>query len=76
MNMNCKEIGRFIAKLRKDKKLTQKDLANLLFVERETISKWERGVNHISIDNVLKICDIFKITINEMILGKKINTKN
>lgn len=76
MTMDYKKIGKFIAKLRKDEKMTQEELANLLFVERETISKWERGINNISMDNILKICDIFKITINEIILGERINTDN
>ena len=42
--MNNEKIGHFICKLRTEKKWTQEDLANKLFVDRTMVSKWERGV--------------------------------
>lgn len=41
--MNQERIGRFIAELRKEKKLTQIDLANKLGITDRAISKWENG---------------------------------
>lgn len=76
MNMNYKKIGAFITKLRKEQKMTQEALAKLLYVERETVSKWERGVNNINSDNLLKMCNIFNITFNEMVLCERINKNN
>lgn len=39
--MNQKNIGKFIAALRKEKKLTQKELAERLGISEKTVSKWE-----------------------------------
>ncbi len=39
-------IGKFIAQLRKEKKMTQKELANQLHITDKAVSKWERGVSH------------------------------
>lgn len=48
--MDNKKIGLFISSLRKEKNLTQQELAEMLLTTRETISKWERGVYGVSID--------------------------
>lgn len=37
------EMGKFIAEIRKEKNMTQKDLANVLYVSDRAVSKWERG---------------------------------
>ncbi|WP_110955103.1 helix-turn-helix domain-containing protein [Anaerosinus massiliensis] len=42
--MNCEKIGRLIYQLRKEKSMTQKDLADLMNISDKTISKWERGL--------------------------------
>lgn len=41
--MDCVKIGNLIAKLRKEKKLTQKNIADALGIQSKTVSKWERG---------------------------------
>lgn len=76
MKIDSKKIGQFIAKLRKESKMTQEDLSDKLFVERETVSKWERGINNPNTDTLLKLCEIFNITFNEMILGQKKTKEN
>ena len=43
--MNQEKIGAFIARRRKEKKLTQAKLASYLGISDRTISKWERGVS-------------------------------
>ena len=40
------KIGKFIAELRKEKKLTQEELAALLGVSNKSVSRWENGVSH------------------------------
>ena len=40
------KFGLFVAELRKKKNLTQKELAEKLYVSDKTVSKWERGVSH------------------------------
>lgn len=42
--MDQEKIGKFIAKLRKEKSMTQVELANKLGVSNKSISKWERGI--------------------------------
>lgn len=42
-NMDCTKVGSLILNLRKEKKLTQKALADLIGVSDKAISKWERG---------------------------------
>ena len=43
MPMDKEKMGKFVAQLRKEKKMTQKDLAEKLFLTDKAISKWERG---------------------------------
>lgn len=43
--MDLQKVGRYIAERRKDKKLTQEKLGELIGVTDTTISKWERGVS-------------------------------
>ena len=43
--MDCEKIGKFIQELRKEKNVTQKDLADYLMVTVQAVSKWERGVS-------------------------------
>lgn len=74
--MNQENVGKFIAKLRKEKNMTQEDLAELMFVNRTTISKWERGDNNISIDVLVKVSEIFDITINEILIGERQSKDN
>ena len=76
MIMDYKKIGQFIAKLRREKKMTQEKLAELLFVDRTTVSKWEQGQNNINTEVLLKISEIFNVTLNEMIIGEKQTKSN
>ena len=71
--MNQEKIGKFILKLRKEKKMTQQELANKLNVTDRAVSHWENGR---SIPDVLlfkPICEIFDISVNELISGEKIS---
>ena len=43
--MDCAKIGRLIAELRKEKGLTQQNIAHALNISNKTISKWECGVS-------------------------------
>ena len=69
--MNYNKIGEFIAKERKEKKLTQAKLAEQLYVSEKTISKWENG-NGIPDTNTLpKLCEIFGVSLNELLNGER-----
>lgn len=71
--MNQKKIGMFISECRKEKKLTQEKLADILGVSNRTISKWENG-NCMPDYSILPIlCKTLDITINELLSGEKLN---
>lgn len=69
--MNQEKIGKFIADLRKGKKLTQTELAKRIGVSNKTVSKWECG-NAIPDYGVFEnLCKEFNITVNELLNGEK-----
>ena len=62
--MNQEKIGLFIKQLREDKGWTQEELANKLFIVRETVSKWERGKRVPEIEILKKLAEIFDVSIS------------
>ncbi len=70
--MNQEKIGKFIAKCRKEKKITQSELAEQLGVTDRSISNWENGKNMPDLSLFKPLCDIFNITINELLSGEKL----
>lgn len=73
--MNQEKIGKFIAELRKGKKLTQTELAKRIGVSNKAVSKWETG-NGIPDYGVFEnLCNEFNITVNELLSGER-NNKN
>ncbi|MCR1899691.1 helix-turn-helix domain-containing protein [Irregularibacter muris] len=57
--------------LRKEKGLSQEKLAELLNVSRQSVSKWESGQSYPEIDKLITLSDLFKITLDDLIKGKK-----
>ena len=70
--MDQSKIGRFIAELRKEKNLTQRQLADLLNLSDKTISKWECGKGLPEVSLMLPLCEILEITVNELLCGERI----
>ena len=64
-------IGERLLKLRKEKNLSQEDLANILDVSRQTVSKWETGESMPDFNKICPLCDYFGITSDELITGKQ-----
>lgn len=71
--MNQEKIGKFIAKCRKDKKMTQSDLAEKLGVTDKSIGNWENGRNMPDLSLFKPLCDVLGITINDLLSGEKIS---
>lgn len=71
--MNQEKIGKFIAKCRKDKKMTQSELAEKLGVTDKSIGNWENGRNMPDLSLFKPLCDELGITINDLMSGEKIN---
>ncbi|MFD2614975.1 helix-turn-helix domain-containing protein [Paenibacillus gansuensis] len=54
---------------------SQEELAEQLFVSRQSVSKWENGQNYPSIEMIIKISDLFHVTIDELLRGDEELTK-
>ena len=74
--MDQLKIGKFIAKCRKQKQLTQLQLADKLGITDKAISKWERGIAMPDTSIMLELCDILCISVNELLNGERINMEN
>ncbi|MBQ8468128.1 MAG: helix-turn-helix domain-containing protein [Clostridia bacterium] len=74
--MNYNKIGEFIAAERKAKNLTQSKLAEKIFVSEKTISKWENGKSLPDTASLPKLCEIFGVSLNELLSGERTNFNN
>ena len=69
-------IGEKLYELRKGKNLSQEEVAEKLNVTRQTVSKWETNQSSPDFDKILPICELFEISTEELITGKKTKEKN
>ncbi len=69
-------LGAFIAHLRKEKGLTQKQLSEILNVSDKTVSHWEREESSPDISLLPLLADTFSITVDELLRGEKAATKS
>ena len=74
--MNQVKIGKFIAERRKDKNLTQADLAEKLNITDRAISKWETGKGMPDSSIMLDLCKELEISVNELLSGEMIEMKD
>lgn len=70
--MDQVKIGGFISKLRKNKNMTQQELADKLSVTDRAISNWERGIRMPDISFFKPLCEILGISVSELINGEEI----
>ncbi len=61
----------FLAQLRRDRGLTQKDLAEKLFVSDKAVSKWERGLSLPDISLLIPLAEVLGVTVTELLEGKR-----
>lgn len=66
------EFGKKLQNLRKNKGITQEELAQCLFVSRTAVSKWESGRGYPGIDSIKEIANFFSVSIDELLSGEKI----
>lgn len=69
-------IGKNITKLRKEKGITQEQLAERLHVTRQAVSHWENGKTHPDIDILTALAEYFEVSIEELIYGNKSKGSN
>jgi len=74
--MDLIKIGKFIASCRKNKNITQEQLAEKLYITDRAVSKWERGLSLPDADKMLDLCNILDINVNELLNGEKIDMKD
>lgn len=74
--MDLSKIGSFIAECRKNKKITQEQLADKLCITNRAVSKWERGLSLPDASIMLELCAILDISVNELLNGEKIDMKD
>lgn len=74
--MNLEKIGKFIAQKRKEKNLTQAELAEKLNVSDKAISKWERGICLMDMSLLIPLSEILDVTVNEILAGEMIAKDN
>ena len=70
--MNQEKIGKFIAQCRKNKNITQEQLAEKLGVTNKSVSRWENGKNMPDYSILKELCNILDIDVNEFLSGEKI----
>lgn len=69
------KIGKFISLKRREKNITQCELAEMLGISDRAISKWENGVCMPDVSNIPKLCNILGITINDLFSGYVVDMK-
>ena len=71
--MNQEKIGKLIAKKRKEKRLTQAELASMLEVTNKSVSKWENGRCMPDISIIEELCKILSISVTTLLNGEESN---
>lgn len=69
--MNQTKIGIFFRELRKEKGLTQEQLAERFGVSRRTVSRWETGSNMPDLDILIEIADYYEVELRELLDGER-----
>lgn len=69
--MNQKKIGGFLRELRKEKGITQEQLAEQFHVSSRTVSRWENGNNMPDLDILIEISDYYEVDLREILDGER-----
>lgn len=73
--MNQIKFGKFLKELRKERGLTQEQLAEQFDVSRRTVSRWETGNNMPDLDILIEIADYYEVDLRELIDGERKSEK-
>ena len=74
--MDQEKIGKFIQEKRKKVNLTQNEIAEKLDITDRAVSKWERGLCLPDAGTMPKLCEILRISINDLFSGEKVDMKD
>ena len=67
--MDAKKTGCFIAEKRKEKNMSQKDLAEYLHITDKAISKWERGLSFPDITILIPLSEVLDVSLYDLLTG-------
>lgn len=70
--MNQVKTGRFIAEMRKQQNLTQREFADILGISDKTVSKWECGNGMPDLSLMQPVCKVLKTDLNELFSGERL----
>ena len=70
------KIGKFIAECRKNKNLTQMQVAEKLNITNRAVSKWETGKAMPDASIMLELCDVLGISVNDLLCGEVVSMEN
>ena len=70
------DLGQKLLELRKSKQYSQEEVAFKLNVSRQTISKWETNQSTPDFDKIAPLCELYEITADELLTGKKVETND
>lgn len=73
--MDKELFGNFVAQLRKEKGMTQKELAQKLLVSDKAVSKWERGLSLPDVSLLRPLADALDVTVTELLEGKRMESR-
>ena len=73
--MDQEKIGKFISECRREKQITQEQLAEQLGITSKSVSKWETGNCLPDASKYKPLCEILGITINELFSGERLNSE-
>ena len=69
--MDLMKIGKYLQDCRKEKGLTQEQLADKLGVARRTVSRWETGANMPDLDILIELSDLYETDLREILNGER-----
>ena len=69
--MNQQKMGEFLKHLRKEKGLTQEQLAEHFYISSRTVSRWETGSNMPDLGMLIELADFYEVDIREIIDGER-----
>ena len=74
--MDTKKIGAFLKQCRKEKNLTQEQLAEKFEVSARTVSRWETGINMPDLSILVQLAEYYDVEIRELLDGERSQTMN
>ncbi len=72
MKIEKEQFGQFVTQLRKEQGLTQKELAQQLFLSDKAISKWERGLSLPDVEVLIPLAEALGVTVTELLEGRRL----